>query len=1016
MKKDKVKEIDINKEEEKKGKKKWLLLLLLLFLFVFISIRVTYSINEDFKDNVDDMIINTLKVDTPTSPKIVGESSSWTTKELVRVEKDAKSYSGINYYEYCVSNDKDFSKCKWVKTETKNMVASTTGKYYVVFRGVSKDGTKGKKSNIEEVLIDNEAPNISNLEIEEKNNKIKITIEAKDKHSGIKEYYYKIDDSEYKKVDNNFEINDLDKEYTLTIKVEDKLGNIKEVSKVFKVDEDINNSDIETDNKDDNQVTDNDSNTDTDKENNNDNNNSTESDNDNKEDTNKPSEKPSTTDKPTEKPDEEEKEELIIPEINLNKVPAEFTYGESYELPSYVDFKGDTGEVSCIVEGKEYKDTSTLKIGKHLIVCNATSSKNVRVMVEKEVLVKVKVGKEEVMDGWIRLNLYYPENSTNWEWRLDSEGIRTGYNDDLWQAYTGPILVKIEDVENVYIRYDLNGETVIIPPKGKILVDIEPKKYSLTSKEKVSVKIHYDNDAEVKEYRINGEEWKSYNGHFTVEANTLIEARATKNEKVYNSDGEYVYTSKRTGTDSIFIGEETEEVVSGTVTGGYNGSIKYESTVLSSGITVTRPLLGSRPSTYLAGPIISSNPSSEIVESTEVSISTSETADKIYYSINNGSYQEYTGTFRVSKNCLISAYYTRLSDGKESDTSYYYVENIKVGNKPYVRINTTPSNYLSEDVSSVEVSISGSNYDKLEYSLDGVIYQNYSNPIKIEESKTVYARGVNSYGETVVSKVITTIVTPTPLEELDVSIHLNPSKEEVKGLVNKTTVSISYDSRATKKYYKLGYYGEWKEYSEEFEVTSNTTIYAYCTTEGGRGEASKSVSFLTTGISDPIINADTITKAPQVKVNIDYDKNASIMRYQIGDGPLLDYNGAFYVYENTTIRAYNKDVLGNEGESSITIKNIVASPNYLVIEKGKYYIIKLNYPETSSKNSREYKWKPEGTWKEYDEKGILLIKPEYKDEFDFSSADGIKVEDNNGNEVIFTDHYYLIDVPFSELS
>ena len=32
------------------------------------------------------------------------------------------------------------------------------------------------------------------------------------------------------------------------------------------------------------------------------------------------------------------------------------------------------------------------------------------------------------------------------------EEIRTGYKDDGWQDYTGPILVKLSDVENIYIR------------------------------------------------------------------------------------------------------------------------------------------------------------------------------------------------------------------------------------------------------------------------------------------------------------------------------------------------------------------------------------------------------------------------------------------------------------------------------------------------------------------------------------------------------------------------------------
>ena len=45
----------------------------------------------------------------------------------------------IEYYEYCMSETEKIDECKWEKTNTKNMTASTTGKYYVVFRGVNNN-------------------------------------------------------------------------------------------------------------------------------------------------------------------------------------------------------------------------------------------------------------------------------------------------------------------------------------------------------------------------------------------------------------------------------------------------------------------------------------------------------------------------------------------------------------------------------------------------------------------------------------------------------------------------------------------------------------------------------------------------------------------------------------------------------------------------------------------------------------------------------------------------------------
>ena len=823
----------IEEEKEKKGKKKWLLLLLFLLLFVFVSIGTTYSINEGFKNSVDETIINTFRIDTPTAPVIGGSSGKWSKKEVVKIIKDAKSYNGIAYYEYCMLESKDFSKCDWKKTETKNMVASTTGKYYVVFRGVSKNGKTGKNSNIEEVLIDNEGPTVSKLEITNlKNNKVEVYVEAKDNYSGIGNYYYKIDDGEYKKVEKTFNIDNLEeKEYTITIRVEDKLGNYKEVSKVFLYNNEICklNCDTNGDGKADLNIDTNgdgkaDLNIDTDGDGKADINIDTDGDgvcdlncedgegntdgsqtpNDNPNSVNPtPSETPRPTSSPeiTPTPTEEPTlgDEDIIPEINLDKVPLEFSYGEKYELPSYVDFKGELGTVSCIVEGEEYKDTSKLKAGKHLIVCTATTSKNVKVTVEKEVKVTVEKGLDEEWEGWIRMNLYFPEGSTDWQWRLGREGeIRTGYNDDGWQDYTGPILVRLRDVENVYIKYKVNGVEQIIPPKGVVLVDIQPENYTVTANGKTKVSIVYDRKATTKQYKINGGAWQDYIGPFEVGANTLIEAQASYSEKVYTVDGEFAYTAQRIGTDSVFISEylNAGSSSSGTIGGGYGGSISYGPT-FGSGGWITSPSSGSyKSSAYLEGPIITSNPTT-LAESVDITVSPQQRAETIYIKIGNGKYQEYKAPVNVTTNGWVSAYYIRKSDGMRSKTTYYYVDNIKVPNLPYVKISANPGTYLTDNIEEVEVTISGSDYDTLEYSYDGKIYTTYQGPLKIRDSKTIYARGKNANGQTVESLTVTTTTPPLVKDNYDVSIQVSPT--DVKGLINEVEVEIDYDKRATDK-------------------------------------------------------------------------------------------------------------------------------------------------------------------------------------------------------------------------
>ena len=970
-------------------------ILVIFLLFLICVLFGNSTLGEITIKGIEDKTIRVLNLSKPTAPEITGGSKEWALSRVIKVKKDSYAKKGLDYYEYCITGNKNLKKCKWKKTSTKNVKISETGKYYVVFRGVDKAGKTSSNSNIEIAYIDNNNPVINKVSIKNK----KVVIEANDKESGIDKYYYSLDGENYKKTKKKFEIKDDVKE--IYIKVVDKVGN--KVISVIPVENGKTNDEPTTTTK----VTE----TTTKKQDNNGNTNtSTTTTKIPNEKTTKSTSTATTTTKTT-STTTKKGFEYDIPKINLDKVPVEFVYGSDYELPSYVDFGNDEGTYKCVVEGKEETTTKNMAIGKHLIVCEATSKHNKRTMVEKEVEVKVKSGEEEIWDGWIRLNLNYPDNSTNWEWRIGKEGeIRDGYENTGWQDYTGPILVKLDDVKDVYIRYDLLGETYVIAPNGRVAVDIEPTSYALEGNNRTDVKIFYDKMAEVKEYRVAGEEWQEYTEPFKVGKNTLIEARGIRNEKVYDSDGNYLYTKKVTGADSVFIGE-ANAINGGTSNGGNKDSYEYEVVERTDGTSTTKPKNDTLPSTYLDGPEIKVNPTNELVESVKVSVIPQEPARKIYIMFGYGIYQEYTGEITVSKNTLVRAYYVRDSDGKSSEVTSYYIQNIKSKNKPYVRIDATPD-YLSKKVNEVKVSISGSNYTKLEYSLDGVIYQNYTGEITVTRSTTIYAKGTNEYGETIEELNVTTINTPIEKDNINISIDISPKKEDIKGLVNKAKVKITYENKATKKYYKLGFYEEWKEYTGEFEITDNVTIYAYATGENAVGNGRKSVEYLTTGIANPIISVEPTGKSQQVKVSIEYANTAEITRYKIGNQEYRDYNGSFYVYENETIYAYNKDELGNEGTSEYTVKNIIGNPNYIVIDKGKYYIIKLNYPETSS--VREYKWKSDGVWKEYNGYGILLIKNEYKNEYT-NIKDGIKVEDEYGKEIIFTDHYYFIDVPFSEL-
>ena len=973
-----------------------------------------------------------------SAPVIAADSTDWEKSSLVKVTKDAKTKSKIDYYEYCVVEDDNLDNCKWQKTKTKNASITTTGKHKVVFRAVDQDGNKSKNSNIVDVLVDNNSPIVEKVIIgTREEDSIKVTVNANDTDSGLDKYYYSVDGVNYEEGKKDFTFRGLvpSSEYTVYIKLVDKVGNESIIS--FKVsttaagEKDVKGETHETAKP-----------TETPNENNNNNNNNNNNGNTTNPDNgqggiidpnggnNTPggNTNPGGNENPNggnnnpggntnpgggNDPGNDPEPTWDIPIISLSLLPAEINYKDNYNLPSSYSFGNDTGTYACRVDGVLYENTSTILPGDHTVECEIVSAHDKRSSVSKDFKVKLTEGDDLVLDGWIRLNLYYPENSTNWEWRLDKpDSIRTGYDNDSWQPYTGPILVKLEDVSNIYIRYDLNGETKIIAPKGKVLVDIVPDSYSIKDNEQTRVVINYDTNANTKQYRVNGSEWKEYTGPFVVNANSIIEAQATKEEAVYNTNGDYKYTQISTGNDSVYISvldapiptPSSSTPVTPTTGGVYTPSGPGGLPVSSGGSPI-------RPTSYLAGPTITANPSDTVVDSVEVTITTEYPASSIYYSINNGKYTEYTLPFTIEKNSTIRAYYIRNSDSKKSSTSYLYVNNIKEPNLPYVKISASPSNYLSEDVNQVDVTIACSDCDTLKYSFDGVVYTDYTSPLQITESTTVYAKATNANGETIEDLVIRTKTPAVPKDELSVKISANPSS--VSGLIGSTEITIMYDEGLTNRYYKIGYFGTWQEYTGPFTLSENNTIYAYGTGTNSYGEDELFIDFLTTGIASPKIDVSPSTPTSEVIVNITYDKNASVRKYRIGTGELKDYEGPFYVNENATIYAYNENILGQNASATKKIKNIAMEPNYTVLDKGDYYIIKLNYPDVSDPASREYKWKTNGTWKTYDEKGILLIKPNAG--INISSA-GVKVEDENGNDVIFEDHYYVLDVPTSELS
>ena len=701
---------------------------------------------------------------------------------------------------------------------------------------------------------------------------------------------------------------------------------------------------------------------------------------------------------------------------------------------------------------------------------------------------------KENFEGWIKLTLNYPENSTDWKWRLGAVGEVRNDPELIWKDYTGPIWVRIQDVENVWMRYKMNGEDVIVAPEGRVVVDIEADSYYPDLRQKVKVKINYDKGAEIKEYKVGNGEWKEYQGEFYVTENTLIEARAKKTERILNEFGEVESETESWGRDNLYIGnigiEETElpapriikkEGGTGEVAkvaieypqeaqGGkqiykldygeeqeYNGEVGIEKNgtyviayyynqegkrskstsikIIENGESQggeyipNKPGINgengesnpTKPSYKIPGPVISENGGNVSISLPAQTTNKEAKENKIYYKIlGQGGYKRYTASFKVEMTCTIASYYI-TEKGEISETTYKDVYIAEPG-MPKVTIQLKPSEYeVKYNAGKVEVTIKAQDSEKIEYSFNKVEWKEYTKPIEVTKNCRIYARGTNSNGETIEYKDITNLGAQPEIPD---TLSVNISTKDIQGQtgkVEKVKVSIGYDGRAQRKYYKIGQTGEIKEYTGAFEVDKNCTIYAYAISEKGYGEAQKGIDSIEKGIDsiekgimDPIITVkpNENYQASKVKVEIQYDKNVTQKKYRINKGQYKDYTESFEVEENCEIEAYSTNAKGEIGKSTYRITNIIKEDVITVIDQGDYYIIRLSYPPTAI--NKEYKWQEKGTWKPYHNTGILLAKEKIKQQVE--GADVVKVKDEGGKEITFDkEDIYFITKPVNEL-
>ena len=476
--------------------------------------------------------------------------------------------------------------------------------------------------------------------------------------------------------------------------------------------------------------------------------------------------------------------------------------------------------------------------------------------------------------GWMRLILHYPEDSIDRQWRLAVPGEVRDNASEEWQFYTTPILLKIEDIPYVLIRYSLNGEEVMLADPGKVAIDISTEPTLLD--DKVTVTINYDSGCINKHYKIGNSGWKTYTGPFEVTEAVLIQARADKEMDVTDTNGNVLGTTLISGQDKYQIQKAPEK---------------------------------KEPDLSLPPPVINKLTAVE-PEKARITIDypTDQGEIRKIYKLNSGAEIEYTGEFPILEyGTEITAYYYTADNKKSPPASLTINDETKLE----VKIFVEPDPSVNKTVFSTKVTIE---YDERAtnktYKIDNGAEQLYTGTITIDKSCniTAYAR------KDAIEATDTKTIKFDDLKKPVISYVISPDKK-------KATVTIKYDEfNAVDKIYNIDG-GESVDYTTSFDVTKNGTVI-YAMNNNSKGDIKDTTATITgiVAIDPPKITETPNETKTKAIISIEYDPIAVTKQYSIDDGPLQNYTGTFEVDKNgTKIKAINKDSQNNEAESTLTV-------------------------------------------------------------------------------------------------
>ena len=458
---------------------------------------------------------------------------------------------------------------------------------------------------------------------------------------------------------------------------------------------------------------------------------------------------------------------------------------------------------------------------------------------------------------------------------------------ETWMKYTGEIAVtangtysfKATDAAgNIGTAEKVFGNIDTTAPEKPVAV----ASITAPTNTDVTVTATFSEDSLVKEYSVNGREWKPYSAAILFAENGSVAFRGT--DAAGNISEVTTYTvgnidkiapEKPTATADITAPTNTDVLVSAVFSDdsvvreysldgetwlAYTAPVKFEEngSVFFRGEDDAGNI--SEGMNFLVNNIDKVAPTAPIVSAditnptnTDVSVSAVFSDDSVVkeYSLDGQTWIVYTGAVKFADNG--SVFFRGMDEaGNVSEVASYTVSNIdKVApEKPVASVDVTQ--VTNSDVL-VTAQFSDDSVTK-EYSLDGQNWLAYTDAVKFEENGSVSFRGIDEAGniseiETVDVSNIDKVAPTKPMASADVTAATNGD----------VLVSAVFSNDSVVKEYSLD--GEtWATYTGAVKFTANGSVFFRGTDEAGN--ISEVTNFLVSNIDKvaPVISSTSISQ------------------------------------------------------------------------------------------------------------------------------------------------------------